>query len=106
MSPRANVQTLPSNSPTALTQTFDPFRVRKRSRRVHFDGVWRLLRAAVGPDIPVHAAGGVANRMTPDELKAFVDAVTDEGTVTGWSLYDFQTTGPKGWAALAPLGTG
>ena len=66
----------------------------------------RLLRAAVGPDIPVHAAGGVANRMTADELKAFVDAVTDEGTVTGWSLYDFQTTGPKAWAALAPLGTG
>ncbi len=66
----------------------------------------RLLRAAVGPDIPVHAAGGVANRMNAEELKAFVDAVTDEGTVTGWSLYDFQTTGPKAWAALAPLGSG
>jgi hypothetical protein len=66
----------------------------------------RLLRASVGPDIPVHAAGGVANRMTADELKAFVDAVTDEGTISGWSLYDFQTTGPKGWAALATLGTG
>ena len=66
----------------------------------------RLLRAAVGPDIPIHAAGGVANRMNAEELKAFVDAVTDEGTVTGWSLYDFQTTGPKAWAALVPLGTG
>lgn len=66
----------------------------------------RLLRTAVGPQIPIHAAGGVANRMTADELKAFVDAVTDEGTVTGWSLYDFQTTGPKAWAALKPLGTG
>ena len=44
--------------------------------------------------------------MNAEELKAFVDAVTDEGTVTGWSLYDFQTTGPKAWAALAPLGTG
>ena len=33
--------------------------------------------------------------MNAEELKAFVDAVTDEGTVTGWSLYDFQTTGPK-----------
>lgn len=64
----------------------------------------RLLRAAVGPDVPIHAAGGVANRMTAEELKAFVDAVTDEGTVTGWSLYDFQTTGPKAWAALEPLG--
>jgi len=66
----------------------------------------RLLRTSVGPDIPVHAAGGVANRMTADELKAYVDAVTDEGSVTGWSLYDFQTTGPKGWAALAALGSG
>ena len=66
----------------------------------------RLLRNAVGPDIPIHAAGGVANRMNAEELKAFVDAVTDEGSVTGWSLYDFQTTGPKAWAALKPLGSG
>jgi hypothetical protein len=66
----------------------------------------RLLRAAVGPDIPVHAAGGVANRMSAEELKAFVDAVADEGTVVGWSLYDFQTTSPKAWAALAPLRAG
>ena len=65
----------------------------------------RLLRNAVGPDIPIHAAGGVANRMNAEELKAFVDAVTDEGSVTGWSLYDFQTTGPKAWTALKPLGT-
>ena len=65
----------------------------------------RLLRTAVGPDVPIHAAGGVADRMTGGELKAFVDAVNDEGTVTGWSLYDFQTTGPKAWAALKPLGT-
>ena len=65
----------------------------------------RLLRNAVGPDIPIHAAGGVANRMNAEELKAFVDAVTDEGSVTGWSLYDFQTTGPQAWAALKPLGT-
>ena len=66
----------------------------------------RLLRAAVGPDVPIHAAGGVANRMNAEELKAFVDAVTDEGSVSGWSLYDFQTTGPKAWASLAPLVTG
>jgi hypothetical protein len=66
----------------------------------------RLLRAAVGPDVPIHAAGGVANRMTGEELKAYVDAVGDEGSVSGWSLYDFETTGPRAWAALAPLGTG
>jgi hypothetical protein len=64
----------------------------------------RLLRAAVGDEIPVHAAGGVANRMTKDELKAFDDAVLDDGTATGWSLYDFQTTTPAGWSAMARLG--
>lgn len=64
----------------------------------------RLLRAAVGPDVPVHAAGGVANRMSAEELKAFTDAVLDDGTVTGWSLYDFATTTPGGWKALVPLG--
>jgi hypothetical protein len=64
----------------------------------------RLLRAAVGDEIPVHAAGGVANRMTKEELKAFDDAVVDDGTATGWSLYDFQTTTPAGWAAMARLG--
>jgi hypothetical protein len=63
----------------------------------------RLLRTAVGPDIAVHAAGGVANRMTADELRAFDDAVLDDGTATGWSLYDLQTTTPVGWAAMARL---
>ena len=66
----------------------------------------RLLRTAVGPDIPVHAAGGVANRMNAEELKAYVDALQDDGTVTGWSLYDLQTTGARAWAALAPLQNG
>ena len=66
----------------------------------------RLLRNAVGPDVPIHAAGGVADRMNGEELKAFADAVHDEGTVIGWSLYDFQTTGPRAWAAVRRLGTG
>jgi hypothetical protein len=63
----------------------------------------RLLRAAVGNDVAVHAAGGVANQMTKEELKAFDDAVLDDGTASGWSLYDFQTTTPAGWAAMARL---
>ena len=42
--------------------------------------------------------------MTKDELKAFDDAVLDDGTASGWSLYDFQTTTPAGWAAMARLG--
>jgi hypothetical protein len=63
----------------------------------------RLLRAAVGTGVPVHAAGGVANRMSAEELRAFTDAVLDDGTVTGWSLYDLQTTTPAGWAAIGRL---
>ena len=63
----------------------------------------RLLRNAIGDTIPVHAAGGVANRMNAEELRAFDDAVLDDGTVTGWSLYDLQTTTPAGWAAMARL---
>jgi hypothetical protein len=64
----------------------------------------RLLRAAVGDDVPVHAAGGVANQMSKDELKAFDDAVLDDGTATGWSLYDYQTMTPAAWAAMGRLG--
>ena len=62
-----------------------------------------LLRAAVGPDVALHVAGGVADRMTAEELKAFADAVADNGTAVGWSLYDLATTTAAGWKALAPL---
>ena len=65
----------------------------------------RLLRGAVGDTVPVHAAGGVANRMTAEELKAFTDALGDEGNIRGWSLYDLQTMTPAGWAAMARLST-
>jgi hypothetical protein len=65
----------------------------------------RLLHAAIGEDVPIHSAGGVANRMTADELKAFVDAITDDGGSLGWSLYDYATMTPAAWAALARLGS-
>ena len=63
----------------------------------------RLLRAAVGDGIAVHAAGGVANRMNAEELKAFNDALLDDGKISGWSLYDLQTMTPAGWTAMARL---
>jgi hypothetical protein len=63
----------------------------------------RQVRALVGPTLPIHAAGGVANRMSAEELRAFADAVADTGAV-GWSLYDYETTLTRGWAALRPLG--
>ncbi len=58
---------------------------------------------AAGTETPIHAAGGVADRMSAEELRAFVDAATDAG-VAGVSLYDFQTTPPRGWAALSVFG--
>ena len=63
----------------------------------------RILRAAVGRPIVVHAAGGVANRMNADELKAFSDAVLDDGKIAGWSLYDLQTMTPVAWTAMSRL---
>lgn len=62
------------------------------------------LRAAVGPGVTIHAAGGVANRLSTEELQAFADAVADNGTVSGWSLYDYMTSTPAGWRSLQPLG--
>jgi hypothetical protein len=65
----------------------------------------KLLRRAIGPELAVHVAGGVPNRMTPDELKALVDAISDDGTVDGWSLYDLATTTDAGWSAIGAVGS-
>jgi hypothetical protein len=65
----------------------------------------RLLRAHTGdPDVRIHVAGGVADRMGPEELAGFVAAVEDDGSTLGASLYDWATTSPAAWRALAPLG--
>jgi hypothetical protein len=65
----------------------------------------RLLRAQTGrPDVPIHVAGGVANRLGPEELEGFVAAVADDGAVIGVSLYDWATTPPAAWRQLARLG--
>ena len=64
----------------------------------------RLLRTNTGnPDIPIHVAGGVANRLGPEELAGFVAAVEDDGGTIGVSLYDWMTTPPRAWKALASL---
>ena len=64
----------------------------------------RLLRLQTGdPDVPIHVAGGVADRLGPDELAGFVAAVDDDGGTIGVSLYDWMTTPPRAWKALAAL---
>jgi hypothetical protein len=64
----------------------------------------RLLRDAVGDDdVPIHVAGGVANRLTADELAGFAAAVADDGRTIGVSLYDWPTTGATAWRVLVSL---
>ena len=64
----------------------------------------RLLRARTGrPDVSIHVAGGVADRLGPEELAGFVAAVEDDGATIGVSLYDWATTPPRAWAPLARL---
>jgi len=64
----------------------------------------RLLRLNTGdPDVQIHVAGGVADRLGAEELAGFVAAVDDDGATIGVSLYDWMTTPPRAWKALAPL---
>ena len=64
----------------------------------------RLLRANTRqPDVQIHVAGGVANRLGPDELAGFVAAISDDGSTIGLSLYDWMTTPPAAWKSLSPL---
>ena len=65
----------------------------------------RLLRAQTkNPDVAIHVAGGVADRLGPEELAGFSAAVTDDGSTIGVSVYDWATTGPAAWRVLSPLG--
>ena len=64
----------------------------------------RLLRANTGQlDVQIHVAGGVANRLGPEELAGFAAAISDDGSTIGVSLYDWMTTPPGAWKSLAPL---
>ena len=64
----------------------------------------RLLRANTGrPDVQIHVAGGVANRLGSEELAGFAAAISDDGSTIGVSLYDWMTTPPGAWKSLALL---
>jgi len=64
----------------------------------------RLLRLETGnPDVAIHVAGGVANRLGPEELAGFAAAVSDDGGTIGLSLYDWATTPPRAWSVMEPL---
>ena len=64
----------------------------------------RLLRTHTrDPEVAIHVAGGVADRMGAEELEGFAAAVADDGATIGVSLYDWETTPPAAWRYLAPL---
>ncbi len=63
----------------------------------------RLLRAHTGnPAVAIHVAGGVADRMGPEELAGFAAAVEDDGATIGVSLYDWMTTPARAWPVVEP----
>ncbi len=62
-----------------------------------------ILRTATGrPDQPVHLIGGLADRMSASESRAFARSVARLRPL-GWSLYDLSVTSPSAWAALRSL---
>ena len=66
----------------------------------------RLLRThTANPDVAIHVAGGVADRLGSEELAGFAAAVTDDGNTIGVSLYDWETTPSAHWRVLSRLGS-
>ena len=64
----------------------------------------RLLRTQTrDPDVAIHVAGGVADRLGSEELAGFSAAVADDGSTIGVSLYDWATTPRWMWAVLGAL---
>jgi hypothetical protein len=64
----------------------------------------RLLRTHTrNPDVAIHVAGGVADRMGREEFEGFTAAVADDGRTIGVSLYDWETTPASAWRFLTPL---
>ena len=61
----------------------------------------RLLRAAVGAGRADSRSGWSRKSDECRRVAGIRDAVSDDGTVSGWSLYDWQTTGPRGWRRWA-----
>ena len=64
----------------------------------------RLLRTHTqDPDVAIHVAGGVADRIGREELEGFAAAVVDDGRTIGVSLYDWETTPAGHWRILSSL---
>lgn len=60
------------------------------------------IRDSVGPDVPIHPIGGIADGVTLEDLDGMVRAIEERDAIGG-GLYDWATSTPEQWAALAPL---
>ena len=61
------------------------------------------VRASVGDaDIPIVPVGGLAEDSTVEDLEGMVAAI-DAHAAPGGGLYDWATSTPEQWAALASL---
>ena len=85
-----------------LPMAYSTSRVRGAARTRAYDASdIAIIRERTGrPHVRVHLIGGIADYMGPQETAGFVQAVDDCGPV-GYSLYDFSTTRPATWRALA-----
>ena len=64
----------------------------------------RALRAeTIDPLFPIHAIGGITPHARPGEVRAFVGAAMDCGTL-GASFWEFGTMTSAVWAELSPVG--
>ena len=61
----------------------------------------RGLTANLGDPL-VHPVGGVADTSTREDFEGFARAVDETGAL-GFSMYDYRTTSPAGWKALASV---
>jgi hypothetical protein len=61
------------------------------------------IRASIGDsDVPIIPVGGLAEDSTTDDLEGMVVAIDERGS-PGGGLYDWATSTPQQWVALAPL---
>jgi hypothetical protein len=74
-----------------------------RNGETYTAGNLERIRVSTGdPDLPIVPVGGLAEDATVDDLAGMLRAIDAEGS-PGGGLYDWATSTPEQWAALAPL---
>lgn len=70
--------------------------------RYTVENVERLREDLGRPDALVHAAGGIGDKTTADDIDGFVRAIADTGAIGG-SIYDYRTTADGLYGRLGAL---